>query len=317
MVKAIFMDSEGTLKNKKNEIEMETVNIINDIEQKGVPVVITTGLPRFISNKIANRVGANSYLISSNGADIFDLKRNKSIKEIYINKEFLKKIYEESKNDYNIILGVGIFEYANSSNEYNLNTHPINNIDNIKENIFQCHISQRNIYIQKLFDLKEEIMNDKSFFLRKNLGKELYEKCLNFDINFMTKEELNIIARALSFQKLLMLKNKILKYKEIVSLGNQSIDFTNFQIKGETPWFSFNASGVSKGNAIKTVCNYLKIDAKDTIGIGNDYNDKTIIDTVGEFYCPDDARSFIKEKTNNTYTLGEIGKVLKKIYERI
>ena len=315
-VKAIFMDSEGTLKNKNNLIETETINVIDSLEKKGIPVIITTGLPRFISRKIAIKSKATSYLISSNGADIFDLKKNRSINKIYLNKDFLKELYDENKNEFNIILGVGDFEYSNCLNEYNLNTFFVNSIEEIKENIIQCHISQKEFDIQKLSVLKNNL-NEKYSFLKNILGESLYEKFLKLDINLLSKEEVKMISRAVSFYKLLTLKNQILKYKNYVSLGNQSLDFTEFQFNGETPWFSFNAEGVSKGNAIKIVCDYLNINPENVVAIGNDYNDRTMINSVGRFYCPSDARPFVKEKTGYIYDSGEIGKVLKKIYEKV
>ena len=124
---------------------------------------------------------------------------------------------------------------------------------------------------------------------------------------------MKIISRAISFKKLLDLKNIIIKYKEYISLGNQSLNFTNFQYCGEIPWFSFNSNGVNKGNAIKIMCDYLKIDPICTIAIGNDCNDKSMINVVGKFYCPSDTRDFIKEKTNNVY-INNVGKVLRKVY---
>ena len=120
-IKAIFIDSEGTLRNKNKEINLETSDIIKKLESIGIHVIITTGLPRFLSRNISLKANASRYLISSNGSDIYDLDKNKSINNSYIDTEIVKNIYNLSNNNYNLILGVGEYEYSNILNEYNLN----------------------------------------------------------------------------------------------------------------------------------------------------------------------------------------------------
>ena len=144
----------------------------------------------------------------------------------------------------------------------------------------------------------------------------LFLKLCNF--NKLDEDEVKIIIRAIRYIKLYSLRNEILKeYGNYVVIGNQSHDFTEFQKDGETPWFSLNKKGINKGYAINFLCDYLNINLKDTVGIGNDYNDKTMQKAVGTFICPNNARDFLKEDTKIIYDdLEEVNKVLKKIYEK-
>ena len=319
--KAIFIDSEGTLRNKDKQISLETSEIIKKLESVGIHVVITTGLPRFLSQNISLKANASKYLISSNGADIYDLSKSQSIKSSFIDKEVLEELYNLSNYDYNLIFGVGDFEYSNLANEYNLKAKSLKNIADIKEGIYQMHISQKPFDIE-LDNYIVEIRNFRKYFdltsIKLVISETLYQKLTEEKISKLTTRDICILVRLIRYLKLFYLQKDILKrYSNYLTVGNQSLDFQKFQYDGETPWFSLNKNGVSKGNGIINLCEYLGIDPKDTIAIGNDYNDKSMKECVGEFICPSDARSFVKEDSNLIYDNQEgISKVLKKIYER-
>lgn len=319
-VKAIFIDSEGTLR-KNKKVDLEASLIVKKLESVGIHVVLTTGLPRFISRDISLKANASRYLISSNGADIYDTTLNKNIKSNCIDLSIVKNIYNLSNLDYNLILGVGDFEYSNLKNEYNLNAKNIENINNIEDSIYQLHISQRNI------DLKnDDFDREYKYFLKYNdilelrllVGEVFFDRIINKKISSFDNFEREILIKGIRFIKLRNLRKEILReYDDFVSVGNESMDFKKFQFEGETPWFSLNKNGINKGYAIKTLCEYLNIDLNNTVGIGNDYNDKSMRSVVETFVCPSDARDFIKEDTNFIYNNDEgVNKVLKKIYER-
>lgn len=54
-------------------------------------------------------------------------------------------------------------------------------------------------------------------------------------------------------------------------------------------------SSVSKGNAVNGLCKYLKIDLKDSIGFGDDYNDITMLNTVGYGVAMGNASEDVKK----------------------
>ena len=57
----------------------------------------------------------------------------------------------------------------------------------------------------------------------------------------------------------------------------------------------FNAFGVSKGEALKWLSNYLKVDIKETIAIGDNYNDESMIKEAGLGCCVKSANDDIKK----------------------
>lgn len=323
-IKAIFIDSEGTLRNSDKKVLDETKKVLTLLKEKGIPVILTTGLPRFIARKISKDAETSNYLISSNGADIYNQENNSVIENTKIDHKIIEIIYDLAHNNFNIILGVGDYELSNQVNEYNKFAKKIDNINDFSNlSILQIHISQRQIN-DELFELYNEYYQKMSFdmlkFLEKNLSSSLYTKLSNnhFKIEKLHEEEVKVVLRAIRFSALKDLQQIVLNnFQKDIHVGNQSIDFSDFSLSGETPWFSLNNINVSKGNAIISLCKYLNIDIHHTIGLGNDYNDLSMINAVGEFICPNSSRGFVKKNNVSIYNDDEngLGKVLKKVYD--
>ena len=321
-VKAIFVDSEGTLKTKSKGITQDIKDVVAKLETIGIHVVITSGLPRFITKKISLNVNASKYLISSNGADIYNHKEAKSIVSTYLMDSFVQELYNRCNSEFNLIFGTGEEEYVNTFNPYSKNAKVINSpYELIGKGIYQCHISQRDLKtdtnnLDK--DIKESIGNIELSLL---LGAELYNKLLNNKNQFTNLEtiELEKIVRAIRFLKLQNLRKEILTfYSDYVRVGNEGVDFRNFQIQGEIPWFSLNRKGVNKGNAIIQLCKYLGISLDEVIAFGNDYNDRSMMEVVKTFICPSDSIESITTSDKNLIydSRDGIAKVLEKVYER-
>jgi len=60
-------------------------------------------------------------------------------------------------------------------------------------------------------------------------------------------------------------------------------------------WIEIFHKSVSKGNGIKQICKLHDINAKDTLGIGNDYNDFDLLDFTGRSFLTENAPAEIKE----------------------
>ena len=56
--------------------------------------------------------------------------------------------------------------------------------------------------------------------------------------------------------------------------------------------------GSNKGNAVQKLCEYLTIDLKDAIAIGDSYNDLSMFEKVGYSVAMGNANEEIKEKAN-------------------
>ena len=116
---------------------------------------------------------------------------------------------------------------------------------------------------------------------------------------------------------------KIKKIKEEVNLlgnveiANLSKCLVDSKLPEEQPFFlDIACKSTSKGNAIKKLCEYLKIDLKDTIAIGDNYNDLTMFEVVGHRVvmgnAPEDIKKVANEVTDTNNNDG-VAKFLEKI----
>lgn len=97
----IAIDSDGTLKNSEGKITERTSYIINKIIKEGHYVVICTARPRYHAVDISKKLNLSNYIISSNGAEVYDRLIDKVIYSKYISKALVKKIYDSAR-EYNI-----------------------------------------------------------------------------------------------------------------------------------------------------------------------------------------------------------------------
>lgn len=173
MKKLIFVDSDGTLKDNKGNISDKTKNILKKLNENGVEVVITTGRPRYHALRVKNNSNASRYIISSNGAEIYDDESKQVIYAQYIETKDILKIYDIS-NKYNsrFIMTVDDKEVVtdsiknenqillNESIEVFLKNHKVKQIFIRSEDI----INIKNTY-DEINDIENvKIVNESSFF---------------------------------------------------------------------------------------------------------------------------------------------------------
>lgn len=101
------------------------------------------------------------------------------------------------------------------------------------------------------------------------------------------------------FQCLVVDENttKLNKMKELVFNGN-NLELKNGNTTNKIDnldWFTIGNINATKGNALITLSNYLNIKVEDTIAIGNDYNDISMLKEAGFSVCVDNALEEVKE----------------------
>lgn len=81
-------------------------------------------------------------------------------------------------------------------------------------------------------------------------------------------------------------------------LSNLKIIRSTSPLDGKSLWIEVYPKNVSKGNAVKNLCSKLKIDIEHSAGIGNDFNDLEMLETVKYPFVVRNA----PEKLKNSYT---------------
>lgn len=98
-----------------------------------------------------------------------------------------------------------------------------------------------------------------------------------------------------NFENIKKIKGKIEKVKN-VEIKNQSKNLIgNMETTRKSGYCDVANIETSKGNGIKELCNKLQIDLKDTIGIGDDFNDIAMFQMVGYRVVMGNANDEIKQ----------------------
>ena len=94
MKQLVFVDSDGTLKNSNGVISDKTKKTLTKLKDSNVEIVITTGRPRYHALKVKNESNASRYIISSNGAEVYDDEINMVIYASYLDKDDILKVFD-------------------------------------------------------------------------------------------------------------------------------------------------------------------------------------------------------------------------------
>ena len=106
--------------------------------------------------------------------------------------------------------------------------------------------------------------------------------------------------------------NNILKEIKEIKIFDNKVDYYLTQ----NQFLEFNNLGVNKGEALKWLCNYLNIDIKETIAIGDSYNDESMLKEAGLGACVksanDDIKNISKYVCEKDFFEGSVKEVIEK-----
>ena len=204
-------------------------------------------------------------------------------RDIEIISHLLKQLNtENSENEYTICCsGAKIYENKNKKIIY------INYLDNemVKE-AFEFGKKFSEIYI--IFDTSDGVYIYNDEILKKEKD--------DYGYNYKNMEKMEDIKDLKIIRVVYTCKNKyylnkILKEIKEVKIFDNKVDYYLTQ----NQFLEFNNLSVSKGEALKWLCSYLNIDIKETIAIGDSYNDVSMIKEAGIGACVKSANDDIKK----------------------
>ena len=91
-IKIAFFDLDGTLLNDNKDISKEDIETLNYLHDIDIKIVLASGRFDKIVSKYAQVLGCVDYLISNNGALMYDKQDNIIFKDIF-NPTLLNKLY--------------------------------------------------------------------------------------------------------------------------------------------------------------------------------------------------------------------------------
>ena len=179
--------------------------------------------------------------------------------------------------------------------------------DNIVSEIFEFGKNYPDMFI--IFDTLEGvyIYNEEKIDIKNDFGTYKYKKLEKLE----DKKDLKIIRIVFSCKNGVYL-NKILNEIKNKKLFDNKVDYFLTQ----NQFLEFNVLGVNKGEALKWLCNYLKIDISESIAIGDSFNDESMIKIAGLGACVKSADDYIKKISKyvceKDYFEGSVKEVIEK-----
>ena len=252
MYKLVAIDLDGTMLNSYGMVTENTKQVIKNTINKGTEVIIASGRPIDSIKTIAKEIGSENYFIAGNGALIYDIKKDEIIYEKFMNKQKVLeiiKICEENSIAYNIytektIIAKGL--------KYNVLYY-------YKENLKKEENKKTNITIVE--DVYEYI---------KNLENE---KFLKITVCDEKKSVFNSIIRKLRTVEDIDVLDVLHMSRKMIKQGTEDVPIEYY-------YTEISLKDVDKWNAIEYLANKMNISKDEIIAIGDNINDKEMIENA-------------------------------------
>ena len=253
MYKMIAVDLDGTMLNSYGEVTENTKRVIKQTIQKGTDVVIASGRSIDSIKSIAEEVGSSKYMIAGNGAVVYDIKSGKILYEKYIPKAKalnIIKICEQNSIYYNIYTNKSIIA------------------DSLRYNV---------LYYYKE-NLKKEDSKKTRITLVDNVQKYIEEmkdeKIMKIFICDGTRSVVNSIIKKFSDMT-------ELDFLDISHMSRKIIKHGTIEVPIEYYYTEISMKDVDKWYAIEFLINKLGIQKEEVMTIGDNMNDKKMIEEAG------------------------------------
>lgn len=253
MYKFVAIDLDGTMLNSYGTVTQYTKKVIKEKINNGVEIVIASGRPIDSIKTISKEIGSENYFIAGNGALIYDIKKDEIIYEKYMSKRKVLeiiKICDQNSISYNLYTEKNIIA---KSLKYNVLYYH-------KENLKKEENKKTNINIVE--NVYEYV---------KNMNEEKFLKLTICDDNKTIFD--SIIKKMRHIDGIEVLDVSHISRK-IIKQGTEEFEikyyYTEISLKNVDKWY-----------AIKFLIEKLGIKEEEVIAIGDNINDKKMIQEAG------------------------------------
>ena len=270
MYKLVAIDLDGTLLNSYGEVSENTKEEIKKAIENGIEVVLASGRPISSVEDLANELQANHYLISGNGAIVYDMYKKEVVYDKFLSKEQvlnIVKICEENSIYYNIY----------TENEVLTKSLNYNTLFYYSENTHKQEEKRTNINI--LTDVYD-------YILKSNDQKYLkVTVCDQSQIIFAS-----IIKKLRTINDIDVLDVAHMS-KKIIKSGTE-------EVLVEYCYTEITNKNVNKWTALEYIMKEKNIDRSEVVAIGDNINDKEMIEEAGLGVAMGNSTPTIKEVAN-------------------
>ena len=253
MYKLVAVDLDGTMLNSQGVVTSNTKNVIKRCIDKGIEVIIASGRPIDSIKTIAKEIQSTKFFIAGNGALVYDIAKDKIIYEKYMSKNKVLeiiKLCEENSISYNVYTEKTILA---KSLKFNVLYYH-------KENLKREESKRTNISIVE--NMYEYV---------KNMKEEKFLKITICDENSSIFNSIIKKLRQIGEIKVLDVSHMS---RKVIRQGTEDITIEYF-------YTEISSENVNKWNAIKFLIEKEQIKKEEVIAIGDNINDKEMIENAG------------------------------------
>ena len=265
MYKMIAIDIDGTLLNSQNVLTQKTIEVLKEASNKGVYIVLTSGRISDNVMSFCERIGADKYLISENGASIINLQTNEIIYTNYMSKDIVNKVLDLCEEN-------SIYYMVYSQRE----------------------LIVKNIKYMSLFFYKQNY-NPNARIKQVVAGRDYINNTTAEITKMMFCDEDRSVYRGIL--------KKLKEIKEIDVLPVPHISEKKIHIDGEEKTIKYSYADISAKNcnkwtAVEFLANKLEIKKEEIIAIGDNINDMQMIYHAGLGVCMGNGSPHVKKIAN-------------------
>lgn len=253
MYKLVAIDLDGTMLNTYGEVTESTKRILKETMKKGCEVVIASGRTIDSIQAIADEIGTKKYMIAGNGSIVYDISKKNIIYEKYIPKSKalnIIKICEDNSITYSVYTNKTII--ANSL-KYNILYY-------YKQNLKKQPNKKTSItLVESIYDYVKNIED---------------EKVMKIFICDSTESIFNAILRKIGELEDIEILDVSHMSRKVISNGSEEVPIEYF-------YTEITEKNVDKWYALEFLINKLNIEKKEVMAIGDNVNDRKMIEQAG------------------------------------
>lgn len=288
MYKLVAVDLDGTMLNSYGMVTEKTKNAIKSSIEKGIDVIIASGRPIDSIKTIAKEINSEKYFIAGNGALIYDIQKDEIIYEKSIKKEKtleIIKICEENSISYNVYTEKNILATAL---KYNVLYYHKENLK--KEESKKTHIN----IIENMYEYVKKLENER--FLKITVCDE-------------NKSIFNSIMKKLK-------QVEDIEILEVSHMSRKMIKQGTEDVAIEYYYTEISCKDVDKWDALEYLIKKLDINPSEVVSIGDNLNDKKMIENSGMGIAMNGCTPIVAEIANYITDGNDedgVGKAIEKI----
>lgn len=253
MYKLIAIDLDGTLLNSKGIISDKNKEAIKKAQEKGIEVILASGRSKDSVRNFATEINSNKYLIAGNGALTYNIQKNKDVCDKSIKKKDILEILKICEEN-------SIF--------YSLHT--------------KYTILTKSLKYSQLVFYSENLTKPENKRTSINVIPNLYEYIQNSNVETYLKVTIQDADRSI-------FNNIIKKLKQVKNVDVIEVEHSTkkiIKINDEETTLQYYYTEITRKNtnkwtALKAISRRMGIRRKDIMTIGDNINDKEMIENAG------------------------------------